>query len=139
MGGINVRRWLLGGVVAAVVIWLLEGIASMLYMADMQAALDAHGLKLEMSASLWAMSVLVSLFVGLTLVFFYAAARPRLGAGPRTAAIVAVALWLSSTVVALVGYQMIGIYPSSTLVVWGVIGLVEMILAGLAGAWLYRE
>lgn len=139
MGGINVGRWLLGGVVAAVVIWLLEGVASVFYMADMQAALDAHGLKMEMSAATWAMSVTVSLLVGLALVFFYAASRPRFGAGPRTAVKVAVALWAGATLVQIVGYQMLGIFPASMLVSWGVIGLVELVVAGLAGAWLYRE
>jgi hypothetical protein len=139
MGGINVSRWLLGGVVAAVVIWLIEGVASVFYMADMEAALDAHGLKMEMSASTWAMSVVVSLLVGLALVFFYAASRPRFGAGPRTAVIVAAALWAGATVVQIAGYQMLGIFPVSMLATWGVIGLVELILAALAGAWLYRE
>jgi hypothetical protein len=38
-----------------------------------------------------------------------------------------------------VGYQMLGIFPNQMLALWGVVGLVEMILAGLAGAWLYRE
>jgi hypothetical protein len=139
MGGINVKRWLLGGVVAALVIWLLEGAASTLYMAEMQAALDKLGLKMEMSASMVATSVLVSLITGLTMIFFYAAARPRFGAGPRSAVIVAVALWLCGYFISLVGYQMLGIFPNQMLALWGVVGLVEMILAGLAGAWLYRE
>ena len=37
------------------------------------------------------------------------------------------------------GYQMIGLYPSSMLVMWGSIGLIEMIVATLAGGWIYRE
>jgi hypothetical protein len=86
-----------------------------------------------------ATSVLVSLITGLTMIFFYAAARPRFGAGPRSAVIVAVALWLCGYFISLVGYQMLGIFPNQMLALWGVVGLVEMILAGLAGAWLYRE
>lgn len=139
MGGINVGRWLAGGVVAGIVMWLLEGAASMLYMADMEAAMAAHNLSLEMSASVWVLSILVSLLVGLTLVFFYAAARPRLGAGPKTAVLVAVVLWIGSYFVSLVGYQMLGLFPVGLLALWGAVGLVEMILASLAGAWIYRE
>ena len=81
----------------------------------------------------------VVIVVGLTLVFFYAAARPRFGPGPRTAIIVAVALWIGGYVLSLLGYQLMGLFPPRLLVLWGGIGLVEMILAGLVGGRLYRE
>lgn len=139
MGGINVKRWLIGGLVAGVVSWLLEGVASMLYMQEMQAAMMAHGLSMDMSASVWILSIVVSLLMGLVLVFFYAAARPRLGPGPRTAVIVAVALFAGGYLLSLVGYHMMGLFPLALLHKWGVIGLVEMILAALVGGWLYRE
>lgn len=95
MAGINRGRWLVGGVAAGVVMWLIEGGASVLYMDDMQAALQRLGLSMEMTAKVWVLSVAVSLILGLALVFFYAAARPRFGPGPRTAAIVALGLWAS--------------------------------------------
>lgn len=139
MSGINVGRWLAGGVVAGLVIWLIEGAASVLYMDDMRAALDAHGITFEMSAAMWVLSILVSLLLGLALVFFYAAARPRFGPGPRTAVIVAVGLWVAGYLLSLIGYYMLGLYPGGMLVLWGVIGLVEMIVAAVAGAWIYRE
>jgi hypothetical protein len=81
----------------------------------------------------------VSLIVGFALVFFYAAARPRFGPGPKTAVIVAVALWVGGYLLNLLGYRMIGLFPAGMLVLWGAIGLVEMILAGILGAWIYRE
>lgn len=139
MGGINLGRWILGGVVAGLVVWLLEGLSGVLFMDDMQAALEAHNLSMDMSAGVFLISVVVSLLLGLTLIFFYAAARPRFGPGPRTAVIVAVALWISGYLLSLVGYQMMGLFPGRLLVVWGAWGLVEVIVAALAGAWLYRE
>jgi hypothetical protein len=105
----------------------------------MEAALQAHGLAMELSAGIMLMTVVVSLIAGLTLMFFYAAARPRFGAGPKTAVLVAVAFWIGGYLLSLIGYGMIGLYPSSLLVVWGIIGLVEMILAALVGGWIYRE
>ncbi|UCG84919.1 MAG: hypothetical protein JSW71_13325, partial [Gemmatimonadota bacterium] len=93
MSGINVGRWLAGGIVAGIVVWVIEGVASFAYMGDMRSALEAHGMTMEMSAAAWVLSVVISLIVGLTLIFFYAAARPRFGPGPKTAVIVAVALW----------------------------------------------
>lgn len=138
MGGINVGRWLAGGVVAGIVIWLIEGAGSVLYMSEMETALDALGKKMDMSSGM-ALGALMSLVLGLTLVFFYAAARSRFGAGPRTAIIVAVALWLGSPVLSLLGYAMLDFFPRGLLMTWGVVGLVELILASLAGGWVYRE
>ena len=139
MKGINVTRWLIGGVVAGILIWLFEGAASMLYYEQMQAALEARGLAMEMSAKVFIISILVSLLAGLTLVFFYAAAQPSFGPGPKTALIVAVALFIGSYLITLLGYELLGLGPTRLLVIWGVIGLTEMILATLVGAWLYNE
>jgi len=139
MAGINTRRWLAGGVVAGVLMWLIEGGASILYMEDMEAALEAHGLAMEMTGGIWALTILVSLIAGLVLVFLYAAMRPRFGAGPRTAVVAAVALWFGGYLLSLIGYGMIGMYPSSLLTVWGAVGLAEMIIAAIVGGWIYRE
>lgn len=139
MGGINVSRWLAGGFAAGALIWVLEGAASVLYMDQMEAALAAHNLTMEMSAGTMAVTIVVSLLMGLALVFFYALARSRMGPGPRTAVTVAVALFAGSTLIALFGYGMMGLFPNGMLVTWGVIGLVEMILGSLLGGWIYRE
>ncbi|UCD23431.1 MAG: hypothetical protein JSW51_10320 [Gemmatimonadota bacterium] len=139
MGGINVIRWLLGGIVAGIVIWVFEGLGSLFYMGDMEAALAAHNLSMELSAGVWVMTIVVSMIVGLTLVFLYAAARPRFGPGPKTATLVAVVLWIASYLLSLIGYGMIGLYPTSMLALWGVVGLIEIIVAAHVGGWIYRE
>jgi len=139
MGGINVGRWLAGGVAAAVVIFALEGVSSVFYLDQMMASLAALGLEMEMSGSAMAMTVLVSLITGLVLIFFYAAVRPRFGPGPKTAVLVAVVLWFGGSLLSLVGYQMVGIYPTGLLVTWGIVGIAEMIIAALVGGWIYKE
>ena len=139
MGGINVGRWLIGGLLAGILLWVMEGVASTFYLADMQTAMLAHNLSMEIGLGSIAISVLVSLLVGLMLVFFYAASRPRFGPGPRTAVSVAIVLWAGGYLVSLLGYQLMGLFPPSLLVLWGAVGLVEMVVAGLVGAWLYRE
>jgi hypothetical protein len=85
------------------------------------------------------MSVLIALLMGLALVFFYAAVRPRFGPGPETALIVAFALWLGLYVPSLIGYDMIKIYSRTMLYQWGLVGLLEMTVASVIGAWIYRE
>lgn len=139
MSSINVGRWLAGGVAAAVVIFAVEGVASVFYLDRMMASLADHGLGMEMSGSAMARTVMVSLVSGLVLIFFYAAVRPRFGPGPRTAILVAVFLWLGGSFLSLVGYQMVGMYPNGMLVMWGIVGIVEMIIAALVGGWIYRE
>ncbi|UCF40937.1 MAG: hypothetical protein JSW43_00935 [Gemmatimonadota bacterium] len=139
MSGINVNRWLAGGVAAGILIWILEGIGSVLYMGQMETALEAHNLSMEMSTAVVFISIVVSLVAGLTLVFFYAAARPRFGPGPKTAVIVAVALWFGSMFLSLMGYHMMNLFPPGLLVMWGVMGLVEWILAALLGGVIYKE
>lgn len=139
MGGIDVGRWLGGGLAAGALIWVLEGVASVLYMDQMEAALSAHGLAMEMSVGTWVITVAVSLLVGLTLVFFYAAARPRFGPGARTAILVGFVLWFGSYLTSILGYGMLGLFPAGMLVAWGAVGLVEVVLASLLGGWIYRE
>jgi hypothetical protein len=139
MGGVDAKRWLLGGLAAGVLIWLIEGLASLLYMDDMTAAMEAHGLSMEMSASAFATTVIVSLLAGFTIVFIYAMARARLGPGPRTAVVVAVVFFLGSTLISILGMGMMGLFPARLLVVWAAVGLVEDVLAALLGGYVYRE
>ena len=139
MGGINITRWLMGGIVAGILVWVIEGAGALFYMGDMETALAAHNMTFEMSAGVWAQTITVSMIVGLTLVFFYAAVRPRFGPGPKTATLVAVVVWVSSYLLSLIGFNMIGLYPKTMLTLWGLIGLIELIVAANVGGWIYRE
>lgn len=139
MGKINVARCLLGGVVAGIAFFIMEGVASTLYMPQMEAALEAAGLSIEMSVAGMLMAVLISLLTGIILIFTYAAVRPRFGSGPRSAVVAVLILFLGGFLPSLVGYQMIGLFPTSLLVVWAIIGFAEMLIAAFIGGWLYRE
>ncbi len=135
----NVNRLLLGGVASGAVMWLLESLVSQLYLNEMHTALQSHNLALDVTVSAWFWSVLIALLIGLTMSFMYVAARTRFGSGPKTAALVALTLWLGGYVPSLIGYDMIGIYSRRLLTMWGVVGLGEMILGCIVGAWIYRE
>ena len=139
MYGININRWLLGGLVAGVIMWLAEGAASVLYMTDMEAAMAAHGLSMAAGTGTVLISLAVSLIAGLVLVFLYAAARSRFGPGPKTAAKMAVVMWLGGYLLSILGYKMMGLFPDRMLMLWAVVGLAEMIVASIAGAWVYQE
>jgi hypothetical protein len=139
MGKFNVTRWVYASVAAGVLMWVCEGAGSILYMAEMEAVMKAHNLSMEMSTGVLIIGMAVSLIAGFTMMFFYAATLPRLGAGLRTALIVAVALWFGGYLLSLVGYHMLGLFPDRMLAIWGVIGLVEMCLAAMLGAKIYRD
>ncbi len=139
MAGINVKRWVMGGVVAGIIVFILEGMASVLYTGPMTEALERHGLSMEMSAGMFVLALLVSLLGGLVAVFFYAAARPRFGPGPKTALIVAVAPFAGGYLLSLIGYHMLGLFPGGLLLTWGCIGLIEMVVATMVGGAIYRE
>lgn len=139
MGGINIGRWLAGGFAAAVVTFLMEGLWSTMYMEQVEAAMTNLGLTMDMTGANWVLAIVVSLIGGLTLVFFYAAARPRFGPGPITAIKVAAALWIGGYLITLIGYHMGGFYPDSLLGMWAWQSLVSMILGALVGGWIYKE
>jgi hypothetical protein len=139
MGSINWPRCFGAGLAAGAVILVVEGVASTLYEEGMLAALAGHNLTLPTGARAYAAQAIGCLLTGLALAFFYAAARPRLGPGPRTAMIVALVFWLGGVLPMLSGYELIELFPSRMIALWSVIGLVELTLGALAGGWVYRE
>ena len=63
----------------------------------------------------------------------------RVGAGPKTAVIAAVALWFGGYLLSLIGDGMVGLYPAGLLTMWGAVGLAEMIISALIGGAIYQE
>ena len=139
MGRINWKRWFAAGLAAGGVILVVEGVAGTLYEEGMLAALAEHNLTLPTGPTAYAAQIIGCLLTGFALAFFYAAARPRLGPGPRTAVTVALALWLGGVLPMLGAYELIELFPSRMIALWSVIGLVEVTLGALAAGWMYRE
>ncbi len=138
MAGMNLRRILVGGIVAGLIVFVCEGIANMFYDEQVTAALTEMGRSMEMSASALGLIILSCILSGVVAIFFYAAVRPRLGPGPRTAVLVVLGLYLGGYIPTLIGYRLMGMF-SGLLLLWAIIGLVEMILAVLVGSWIYKE
>jgi hypothetical protein len=77
--------------------------------------------------------------LGITAVWLYAAIRPRYGIGVRTAACAGVAAWLMACLLGGAALIIQNWIPASmwlTMMIWS---LVELVIATIAGAWLYRE
>ena len=88
-----------------------------------------------------AMRVLVVIngFVqGITTVWLYAAIRPRFGPGPKTAVIAGFAVWFLVSWVHVTWAAFTGARPTAVLSPIAA-NLPLVLLAGMAGAWLYKE
>jgi hypothetical protein len=140
MTHMNGTRVLMGGVVAGLVINISETLLNMVVLADATAAATAA---LGGGMTPWAMPFFIAMaFVwGFALVWLYAAVRPRLGPGPRTALIVGGLFWLLVSLLPTMAALAMGItaYSASAIGISLVWTLVELPLASVAGAWLYQE
>lgn len=138
-GQINTGRVLLGGLVAGVVINASETVLNMFVVAtSMEDALKARNLPPVSNASItvW---IILSFLVGIVTVWLYAAIRPRFGPGPGTAVMAALAVFFLAYVYQSMGTAAMGFFPANLMYITLGWGLVELVLASLAGAWVYRE
>ena len=139
MNKINFTRVLLGGLVAGVVLNIGEVILNDLILgAQMKNFLDRLRLP-DPGSSFIAVAVILTLVIGVVIVWVYAAMRPRLGPGPKTAICAGVIAWIFVCVYCGVINGIILQVPTNVLVIGIVWCFVEYVLAAIAGAWLYKE
>ena len=88
-------------------------------------------------------AIMLFVFMGITLgilaVWLYAAIRPRFGPGPRTAVCAGLVVWALSYLYPSIGFLIMGFFPAKRIGIAIVWELVELVLATVAGAWLYKE
>jgi hypothetical protein len=139
MGKINVGRVLLGGLVAGLLMNVGEIVLNDFVLGSrLKAFMDLHNFP-DPGGPAIGIAVGLVFLLGIFTVLSYAAIRPRFGPGPKTAIIAALFVWFGVcffTNVLLAGFGMIPADFLPILLPWG---LVEYILAALAGAWLYKE
>ena len=79
------------------------------------------------------------LLTGIAMVWLYAAIRPRFGEGPKTAVLAGAAMWFMNYGLGGSFPVVTHLFPLGLAAVTTLIGLVEVVVAGLAGARVYRE
>ena len=136
----NWKRILLGGLAAGVLIDAFEGGRSgLLFGEQFRAEMARLGLGLQVGPGGGLFFVAWGFIIGIVSVWLYAAVRPRLGPGPRTAAIVALALWVVSGVLPHGRDAVLGILSPRLSLELILLQLVWQVAATLLGAFLYRE
>jgi hypothetical protein len=135
---INWTRVLLGGLLAGVIINAFEFVTNGVVLASQwEATMKALGRSISESAL--AAFMILGFLIGITAVLLYARARPRFGSGAKTAVLTAFVLWIIGYALPSLGFSAMGWLPKRFLLVGTIVGLVEVILASVAGAWVYEE
>jgi hypothetical protein len=139
MGKINAMRVILGGLLAGLLINMSEFLLNGLVLKDDWPAAMASLNRPPMSASTVGVFVITGFFFGIILCWIYAGIRPRFGAGPKTAILAGFIAWLIGYLGPSVSIWAMGLFPSKLIWVPLVWGFVEVMIAALAGGWLYKE
>lgn len=138
MTKINWGRVLLGGVVAGIVMNLIEYVFHTYVIAGQEgAAMTALGA--HMMANAIPIFLALGFVTGIVTIWFYAAARPRYGAGAKTAVMIAIGVWVIAYAIPDIGMAGQGLFPMRLMCLEAVVGLVEIVVATVAGAALYKE
>jgi hypothetical protein len=137
----NIKKVVVGGIVAGVVLNVVDFISNYALAARMKAETDAFkpGLSEQMMDSSTMVSYIIMDFaLGIALVWTYAAVRPRFGPGPRTAVFTSLLFWLLALIF-YAGYRQMGIMSPGLWWTMAFVGLVNFLLAAQAGGAVYSE
>lgn len=139
MGRINWSRVVLGGLLAGVVLnvvdWLLYGV---LLAKDYAAAMQALGKQGSMD-NLIPWFVFLDFVTGIALLWVYAAIRPRFGASAKTGIIAGLAVWFFIAFLHALGEAPMQLFPQRLYVIGVVVALFQLPIATAVGAYVYKE
>lgn len=140
MGNINWNRVLLGGIVAGLIIdvveWLLQGVV---LGSEWRQAMQEIGRPVQETAGRGLFYVVLGLVYGILAACGYASIRPRYGAGPKTALYAGLGVWLLGYFLPTVTWLPMGLFPGRLVIIAVIVGLAEILVATQAAAWLYQE
>lgn len=136
----NYGRVILGGLVAGLVMnageFLLNAVV--LHSAMLEWA-GRHNFPPDPGPMFLVVAIGLTFVMGIVTIWLYAMIRPRLGAGPKAAIIAGLVMWLGIYLYCGIIYGILLVQPTNLIVIAIVWGLVEYIVAAIAGAWLYKE
>jgi len=138
---INTKKVLIGGIVAGVVMNVIDFVVQYILGARMKAESDAFKPGMAdamMTGSAIATSVVMDLILGIALVWTYAAIRPRFGPGPRTAMYAGFLFWVLASIF-FSGFLHMGMMSTGLWWSYAFFGLVNFLVSAWAGAKVYSE
>lgn len=139
MGSINLGRVILGGFVAGIIIDVFEFFLNGVLLADQWPGVMASINRPAIGMHEVILFNIIGLIEGVVAVWTYAAIRPRFGAGVKTAIYAGGLTWVTAYALATTTPVIMGVFPLRMACVMVAVGLVEIVVATIAGAWLYKE
>jgi NhaP-type Na+/H+ or K+/H+ antiporter len=139
MNKIDSGRVVVGGIVAGIICDVFEYVLNGIVLRTQWNTISTtHNLPIIGTNEIVVFNIL-GLLTGIAAVWAYAAMRPRFGAGPKTATYAALLIWVVGYLIPDVFQTVSGLVPLNMTVTMVVVGLVEIIVATVAGAYLYKE
>lgn len=140
MERVNWLRMIVGGLLAGVVVNVCEFVANCVILKDRWAvALNALGRPAVRCAACESAAFLIwGFLVGIFAIWFYVAIRSHYGAGPKTAVIAGVAVWVLGYLLAAIPPAAMHLFGRRLLLGRVAAGLVGTVVGSLLGAWLYK-
>jgi len=140
MAHTNRGRVILGGLLAGVVINLVEFVTNGVVLKDAWGqAMQAMGKPAQPSGAEILLFNVWGFLLGIAAVWLYAGIRSRYGAGVATAVRAGLAVWFLSVFLPDIGLVATGILPVRLMVITGLVELIEIPVATVVGAWKYKE
>jgi uncharacterized membrane protein len=135
----NYGRVVLGGLLAGLIMNIGEFLLNTKVLGpQMMAFFSQHGFK-EPGGNFIVIAVTLTFILGIVAVWLYALIRPRLGPGVKAAIVAAFILWFGIYLYSSIFGMLLFGTPLNMLLIGCVWGLVEYIIATIAGAWAYKE
>ena len=139
MSQINMGRVALGGLLAGLIINIGEFVLNEPILgAQWASAMEEMGHSAPGGSAI-AIFVVGGFILGIAMIWLYAAIRPRLGAGPKTAACAGSLVWFFAYLYPSSGALAMGLFPANLIVTSVMWGFFELPIAAVIGAWLYKE
>ena len=139
MPNLNYKRILLGGLIAGLVLNMTETFFNLvLFGKEMEATFKAMNLP-PLGAGAMVFFTLWGFIQGLLSVWLYAVLRDRFGAGPRTAILVGLVVWVFAWAYPNLSFGFMNMTPWRLVCIGLIWSLIETPATTVLGAWLYRE
>ncbi len=138
---ISAGRVIAGGLLAGLIMNVLDTTWNLTVLAaDNNAMVDRLRLDPAVMTDLsYGIPWLVANFViGLVIIWNYAAMRPRLGPGPKTAILAGLVPFVAVTAI-LCGFAGMGVFTGAMVLKSSALALFNVVVASVAGAWVYKE
>ena len=139
MAGINTGRWFISGIIAGVILAVVDVVLNgMILGQQWNDAMTKLNLP-AMSGGSVVVFIIIDLVVGLAALWIYVGIRPRYGANYTTAIYAGLAAWLLTILLPSVFYLASGLFSAGLVWTGIIVGLVAYVVATVVGAYFYQE